>query len=183
MAVSHTDEMRENRDGQIEGVMQDGVKWRKVVMFETTWAPVRVILLKDVFVCFIQQRVWRSIQNTVMFIYSLLSLSTCLCILPVFLWVCELRDFGCRSKRNLCVYVHWWVHSYNMWHSFSECVCVCVSVWVSYAIWHTHTLQWQCIWCWLHQVLQECFLSFSCLSQSCINDRWWGSGKNPTNTT
>lgn len=95
---------------------------------------------QSVFVCFIQQRVWRSIQNTVMFIYSLLSLSTCLCILPVFLWVCELRDFGCRSKRNLCVYVHWWVHSYNMWHSFSECVCVCMCQyeWVMRSDTHIH---------------------------------------------
>jgi len=45
MAVSHTDEMRENRDEQI-GVMQDGVKLRKVIMLETR-APICVILLED----------------------------------------------------------------------------------------------------------------------------------------
>lgn len=124
-----------------------------------------------VFVCFIQQCVWRSIQNMVMFIYSLLGLSTFLCILPVFLWVCELRDFGCRSERNLCVFVHWCVHSYV---TLIQWVCV----WVSYKLWHTHTLQWQCVWCWLHQVLQDCFLSLSCLSQSAINDRQWRTKKN-----
>lgn len=86
-----------------------------------------------VFVCFIQQRVWRAIQNIVMFIYSLLSLSTFLCILPVFFWACELRDFGCRSERNLCVFVHWCVHSYVTLIQW-----VCVWVWVSYELWHTH---------------------------------------------
>lgn len=128
-----------------------------------------------VFVCFIQQRVWRPIPNIVMFIYSLLSLSTFLCILPVFFWACELRDFGCRSERNLCVFVHWCVHSYVTLIQW-----VCVWVWVSYELWHTRTLQWQSVWCWLHQVLQECFLSLSCLSQSEINDGRWRT-KNPTN--
>lgn len=89
-----------------------------------------------VFVCFIQQCVWRSIQNMVMFIYSLLSLSTFLCILPVFLWVCELRDFGCRSERNLCVFVHWCVHSYV---TLIQWVCVCESEWVISSDTHTYT--------------------------------------------
>ncbi len=88
-----------------------------------------------VFVCFIQQRVWQAIQNNVMFIYSLLSLSTFLCILPAFFWACELRDFGCRSERNLCVFVctDACIHK---WHSFSEFMCE--SEWVMSSDTHIH---------------------------------------------
>ncbi len=120
-----------------------------------------------VFVCFIQQRVWRAIQNIVMFIYSLLSLSTFLCILPVFFWACELRDFGCRSERNLCVFVHWCVHSYVTLIQW-----VCVWVWVSYELWHTHTYttmteRLMLVASGLARVFPVSFLSQS------ISDQWW----------
>lgn len=79
---------------------------------------------------------------------------------------------GAGVRRNLCVFVHRCTHSHDT-HSGI--------VWVMST--DTHILQWQFVWCWLHQVLQGCFPSLSCLSQSAINDGLWRMEKTqqPTN--
>ncbi len=73
-----------------------------------------------------------------------------------------------EREEPVCICVHWCMHSYVTFIQW-----VYVWVWVSYELWHAHTQQRQSVWCRLHQVLQECFLSLSCLSQSVINDGRW----------
>lgn len=80
-------------------------------------------------------------------------------------------DFGCRSEKEpMCVCA-----------PMRALICDTHSgiVWVMST--DTHILQWQFVWCWLHQVLHGCFLSLSCLSQSAINDGLWRTGKKPYN--
>ncbi len=162
--------MREAREGQIEGVMQDGVKWRKVVMFVTRPSVIRWFFLRTVCVCVFYSAacVAGYTKHCHVYIFSFKPVNfplypTCflLGLWAEGLWMQE-------REEPVCICVHWCMHSYVTFIQW-----VYVWVWVSYELWHAHTQQWQSVWCRLHQVLQECFLSLSCLSQSVINDGRW----------